>query len=60
MSFGLFDSFGQLQAWVYYSAAAHSIDGRIDPGAGMMGELTWMVAENAEVLVLIYGDVAFS
>jgi len=54
MSFGLFAFLGQLQEWVYYPAAAGSIDGRINPSAEMLGELTCMVAENTEGLVLIY------
>lgn len=60
MSFSLFDSMGQTQEWAYYPAAAGSIDGRIDPGRERMGELTWKVAENAEGLMLVFGDVAFS
>ena len=58
MSFSLFDSLGQAQEW--FPAGAGPINSRINPGAEMKGELTSMVAENAEVLVLIYGDVAFS
>ena len=60
MNFGLFDSLGKSQEWAFYPAAAGSIDGRIDPGQERMGELTWKVAENAEGLLLVFGDVAFS
>ena len=59
MNFSLFDSLGQPQEWAYYPAAAGSIDGRIDPGRERMGELTWKVAENADGLMLMFGDVAF-
>jgi hypothetical protein len=38
MSFSLFDSLGQAQEW--FPAGAGSINGRIDPGAEMKGELT--------------------
>ena len=59
MNFGLFNSSGQPQEWAFYPAAAGSIDGRIDPGRQRMGELTWKVAENADGLMLMFGDVAF-
>lgn len=59
MTFGLFDSMGHQQEWASYIGAVGSIDGRIEPGGERAGELTWAVPENAEGLMLVFGDVAF-
>ena len=58
MQFSLLDSDGEIQEWAFYPSKG-SIDGRIDPGREKMGELAWVVDDDANGLKMVFGGTAF-
>ena len=59
MQINLLDSDGEIQDWAFFPTLKGSIDGRIDPGRERMGELAWVVDDDADGLMMVYGGTAF-
>ena len=59
MQINLLDSDGEIQDWAFFPTLKGSIDGRIDPGRERMGELAWVVDDDANGLMMVYGGTAF-
>ena len=59
MQISLLNSAGETQEWALLPASTGSIDGRIDPGRERMGELAWVVDDDADGLMMVYGGTAF-
>ncbi|MCH8062566.1 MAG: DUF4352 domain-containing protein [Chloroflexi bacterium] len=59
MQISLVDSDGETQDWAFFPTLKGSIDGRIDPGRERMGELAWVVDDDADGLMMVFGGTAF-
>ncbi len=59
MQIGLLDSDGETQEWAFFPTLKGSIDGRIDPGRERKGELAWVVDDDADGLMMVFGGTAF-
>ena len=59
MQINLLDSDGEIQDWAFFPTSMGSIDGRIDPDRERMGELAWVVDDDADGLMMVFGGTAF-
>ena len=59
MQISLVNSDGETQEWAFFPTLKGSIDGRIDPGRERMGELAWVVDDDADGLMMLFGGTAF-
>ena len=59
MQISLLDSEGETQEWALLPGSTGSIDGRIDPGREKKGELAWVVDDDANGLMMMFGGTAF-
>ena len=59
MQISLLDSDGEIQDWAFFPTLRGSIDGRIDPGRERKGELAWVVDDDADGLMMVFGGTAF-
>ena len=59
MQISLLDSDGKTQEWAFFPTTKGSVDGRIDPGRERKGELAWVVDDDADGLMMVFGGTAF-